>query len=851
MKLHLRAMAIARFDDTPARLVAVALLLLSLQTYSGAVFADDASASSIDDTDLDALINGAGVPASPAEQPHEPQPQGDDRLATIKVGPPERSEEALASPRRRQLEEIVVTAQRREESLQDVPVSVTAFSGDFLMQRDITSFSSVAHLTPGFVFSQQFGQVSPTIRGIGADRFSLTSEPGVALYVDDIYYGRPFLPQAALSSVERIEVLKGPQGTLYGRNAEGGALKIVTRRPSDDLEGTFSAQYGSFNRRAANGSLSGPLWGSLRGLAAFAIEDHDGYIENRTLDRTVEAHEVRSGHVSFLADPADWLTLRLSANRSQQYDTGPTPHATTPVTFGVAAGSLAVPIFHPYDAYLAALEQAIGPLDTLRRELLGSIAGGRTSHDPRVVSQDLLSWTRIKSSAASFSADATGEHVEGRLILGHLSSRRNLSFDGDMTDFAGLHFVDPTFTTGRQWSAELQLSGDADLHGLGSLRWLVGGFAFDEAGTERLTMVVVGLGQADFSIPSALIAPSNIPLLQHGALTGTTWRTRQDVRSYAAFADLEWEPLAWLRVHLGQRFTEDRKLGQRSVEHPDPGQACEDERQEVVARTWTPRAGLDVFFSDGNMLYASLSRGFKSGGSNLLACGAPPYDPEWLDAYELGLKSAWFGGLLQINAAVFAYQYSGIQIETVVGLSTRVENAAQGRAEGFELQVVALPLDVLKIDASVAYLNARYEDYMATDPFQATEQGAVINVGLGEPEDLSGNRLNKSPRWSSSLNLGLTHFTERGQIDASLGVTYTGSMFFDQFNHDFAQSSDYLLWNAYLSYSTGAFELRAFGKNLTDESYISGQFTPSAVLGGPISFYGEPRTVGIQATINF
>ncbi|HKY91046.1 MAG TPA: TonB-dependent receptor [Nevskiaceae bacterium] len=766
-------------------------------------------------------------------------PVNDATAGAVPAGEPAR--------RAAQIGEIVVTAQRREENLQDVPISVTAFSADDIAERTIVSFGDVAKSTPGFVFGQTFGQVAPTIRGVGADRFTISSEPGVALYVDDIYLGRPYLPQAALTTLERIEVLKGPQGTLYGRNASGGALKLVSQRPTDEFRMTAGVQYGSFDEVVGRASVNLPIADGLEGLLAVVASERDGYVDNRTLDREVEGSEVFSVRGALAYEATDWLDIDLNADLSRQKDSGPIANAVTPVVFGFS-DSLATPALAPLDLYLGALETRFGVvLDPLREALVARLVGGQVSHDPRVTYQDSPTKTDIDNEGVGLTFSTRAGDWGGKLITGYRESRRDFLLDGDMTDFPALAFVDPNFTEAHQVSAELQVSLDTAFPGLGGdVHALTGAFYYHEEGSEDINASILQLDPGNLQALGDLIPPSILPLFQNDGLSQILFRSSQLTRSVAGFGDVEWRALDWLAVHLGGRYTLDDKEIVGTVREP-PGLArtCEDQRLADDFGATTVRSGLDFLIDDERMVYASFSQGYKSGGFNPASCDGEAYKPEYVDAWELGLKSRWLDGSLQLNGAVFRYDYTDIQVEKVVGFATSVVNGPKATIEGAELAATWAAAAWLTLEGAACYLDTAYGTFSDDDPFTQADPSVI---------DLKGNRLNKAPEWSGNAaatvhgDLGAT-----GALSARLEWSYTGRMFYDYFNHPFAHGEAYEIWNLFLNFAPpgGRWGVQAFGKNLADEFYWAGQVTPSAVVGGPFTFYGMPRTFGVAVSFTF
>lgn len=756
------------------------------------------------------------------------------------------------------IEEVIVSAQRRQESLQDVPISIAAYSQEMIAERNITAMSDVALSTPGFVASQSFGQIAPTIRGIGADRFSMSSEPGVALYIDDIYLGRPYLPQATLSQIERIEVLKGPQGTLYGRNTSGGAVKVVTRRPTDYVEFSGALQAGNYDHKVAKASIAGPIVDALKARLSVYKEERDGYTFNAARNEWVDAHESESARLSIDWAAAHWLDVSLNADVNSQYDTGPVAYSVVPVTFSAASDLELTPALAPFDGILNPLLSLLEPgsdvLDPLTDALAENV-GGRNSSSPRTVYQDAPTFTDIESQTVSLTLAAALGEIDVKLIAGYADSERDFPNDSDLTDLPGITLTTGN-TTGEQFSLELQATSELSMPVGGALRWFAGAFYYTEDASEIYEFEVVSLldllgvddpALNDFLQTAGELLPSQpLAILQNEGVGQIFFDAAQETESVAAFFDLEWDAASWMSLRLGSRFTKDTKrLLNRTVQNVDPRVGCEGESGEADFDATTLRAGADFPFADNRLVYVSYTEGFKAGGFSGLSCGDSAYAPEYVDAFEVGLKSQWMDGALQVNAAVFDYKFTDIQVEKVVGFATEVENAAEASIRGAEASVTYLPFSFLALDLGAAYLDATYGEFFDDDPYTIVDESE---------EDLSGNRLNKSPRWSGNVGAKVSHITRTGsEVSARVEWSYTDEMYYDQFNHDFALAEEYEVWNLFLSWDLPEHGLvfRGFGKNLTDEEYISGQFTASALVGSPYAYYGAPRTYGLEVEYRY
>ena len=795
-----------------------------------------------------ALVSGS----APGQEPPSADPAVSASARTETPAAPARSYAGV--------EQIVVTAQRRSENLQDVPISVAAFGEEAINKRVITSFADVAKSTPGFQFSQHLASQTPTIRGVGSDRFNLSAEPGIALYVDDVYFARPFLPMVDLIDMQRIEILRGPQGTLYGRNTTGGAMKLITKDPSEELEGLIGGQYGSFDQKAGRASVAGPIIDDLRARISVYYEDRDGWLENPVRNETLNGEEIFSGKVKAKWDILDWLHLDVGGDYTDQDMNGPAGQATTPMTFGIPGGDGIPPAFYPYDVFLNGLMEQFPGVDLapLRQRLLSELTGYETSLDPREVRQDGDTFTFIKSEGFHATLNAELFGIDAKWINGFRHATRDLTWDVDLTSFPG---ADQIFeTSSQQESSELQLSSDTELpsafgFSLGSLHWLAGGFFFHEKAREFVTAdlvkVFVGLEGLGELIPDTIQ-----PIFTRGNAVGVSAPSAQETYSYAGFADLQWNLREWLRLHLGTRYSVDDKDSVHSYTNPLPNQVCTDEHDSHTWSRATFRAGVDYVFDDERMVYVSFDQGYKTGGFNTFGCFQKFYDPELIKAYELGFKSQWFDQTLQFNISAFHYDYTDLQQEEIRSLSTVVVNAPKAEANGGELTVVWRPIDYLTLDGGAAYLDARYREFSQVDPY--TAEGMITNTLLlpgvpGELVNLRGNRISKSPPWMVNLGIEPTYpISDTDEVSARLQWNYTDATEFDNYNHHFSRRPSYQVTDFFLTFehALGYWQtrlgLRGFVKNLTDETYISGKWAQLSPIGGPFGYYAPPRTWGVE-----
>lgn len=338
-----------------------------------------------------------------------------------------------------QVEELIVTAEKREESLQRTPLAVTALSNKSLETRAIQDVQSLALAAPGLSYNKVSNFVQLAIRGISLEQINLGGEPGVALHQDGVYLARPFVGDATFSDLARVEVLRGPQGTLYGRNATGGSVNLVANEPSSTFAARLGLTIGDYSRARFEGLINGPLGDSVQGRASFVLDRHGGYTRNLANGRELDNGRTGSARAALAFEPSSDIRFVLTADYSREADTGPTFH--------------------------------VGDIPGTAPAL-----GGRTTNDPRTIFIDGPASDRMTSWGVTGKLTWDGPGVRVASTSAYRDSQFRLRSDLDGTDFFLVN--EDLFERGRQWSEELQLSSRGD----GPLSWLVGGYAFHETG---------------------------------------------------------------------------------------------------------------------------------------------------------------------------------------------------------------------------------------------------------------------------------------------------------------------------------------------------------------------------------
>jgi iron complex outermembrane recepter protein len=710
--------------------------------------------------------------------------------------------------------EIIVTAQRRAESVQDVPIAITALSGDNLADAGILDTENLSTLTPGLLVQRSVvGQIR--IRGIGNENYTIAGDPGVAVHSDGVYVARASAGLFDLYDINRIEVLRGPQGTLYGRNATGGVINVIPNAPTDDFGGALSATYGNYNMVRVDGFVNVPLSNGFAARLAGLGHFRDGYIENTNADARARGF----GDL----DNRDVFALRGQL----AYDDGG-PFTARIAIESINDGSNLSPYKYLNRPNALPTADFGGGANAFTRDFRRTVNQGFELTIPgttRTVGDDGDVFTTNQLSGALHLGYDFG-NVTLSSITGYRRTRFNWLNDGDGSDVFYVNYIQQDFT--KQWSQELQLSGGGD-----RLEWLVGGYYFRETGDSFI----------------ALPFPFGANLPFYITIDGSA-RTR----ALAAFGELRWRPTDDLTLTLGGRYSDERRsaryryeinFGAPTVANPDLADTF---------GAFTPRAVINYAVNPDVNVYASVTRGFKSGGFNLLAI-QPGFEPETLWSYEGGVKTSFDGGRGFINAAVFYTDYKNVQVQQIVNLQSVLTNAAAATIKGAELEFGYRQALGWEAGGTIAYLDATYDAFCTGDP---TQPAAPISPGCNaaNPIDLSGNRFPRAPRWTLSGYVGYTaDLGGSGTLGARVDLRHQSLTYFTQFNRPLISQEGYSVINARINWTSASerFGLSVWANNLTNKLYFtevleSGAFNPQLVGQ---AYVAPPRTYGLTASVRF
>lgn len=726
------------------------------------------------------------------------------------------STQAAASYDSGQIEEVLVSARRRgEERLQDVPVAVSVLSDEDLRKAGIRDLSEVASRTPSFTFGQQIGnQQEVVIRGIGTLRLTgSAAEPSVGLFIDEVYVGRRGTATPPLFDLERVEVVRGPQGTLYGKNVVGGAVNLISARPGSETAARIAVSYGQFDTFGGRdlwegtGYITGELSDALAGRLAVYYRKHDGYSQNTLLDEALDDQDNYAVRGSLLFQPAAALDIHVTADFSHNDSNGQSRRAVD-------------------DSSVAGLGAVVG--------------SGLLSDNVR---ESDAPWTQWEDhDTAGLTA-----RVDYRLGSGHtltyLSAVRYGNFNGryslvgtrsppSLTDAANGQREKYTGIT-----QDLRLSSPA---GGGALRW-VAGLYFLREDTDII----------DNSIATTFLAalgPGSVGDILDGEFI---YDQENITKSSAIYGELSWALADALSLTLGGRYTYDDKNYRNRSEcldygaQPDFILCVAPLGAEVwnirTSKSWselTPKASLDWRASDSALLYVSAARGFKGGGwqgkPGTAAAALLPYDPEIAWTYEIGAKTDWADGRIRANLAIFHTDFDDLQVEQLddAGLSLIIDNAASARIDGVELEVQLRPVPELQLWLSGSYLDSEYEDFMDS-----------------AGNDLSGNRLARTPelRFTGGADY-VVRINDTLSLDTRVEYQWQDEMPWLVENTVFEDSFGLLDARVALQALETRWEVALFGRNLTDELY---RVDAIPFLGDVFSRFGTPRSYGVQFTKTF
>lgn len=753
---------------------------------------------------------------------------------------------------------VVVTAQKKEENVQEIGLSVTTFSGDAAREFGFDDSTDIVAQVPGLNVGTPVGEgnnPSFTLRGVGLNDFNDNNEGPIAVYVDDVYQAA--LPGLTfqLFDTERVEVLRGPQGTLYGRNATGGLIHFISRRPTEEFEGYAEIEGGRFGTVNVDAYLSGPIADSVRARVSAAYDSRNGYVENR---------------IGPDANEADSLALRGQL----EFDVG-------------EAGLLNIKGFYSKADTVAPQYQ--------HQATLGATGADNLPFCPGDVPRDI--WCYADTDGDNFAGEYNrtgvlnievfGVHANYTHDFGGVQLTNIFSYQDtekrheEDTDVGPTSALAPTFTSDiKAITNELRFSGD---YARGS--WQLGGFFLDTEVVSANELLVQWRGDFAALLDSdPAVFGGGLAAFTPGFDTGPDLQPAiffdvdytQDTRSWAGFGQFDFAITDGVTVTGGVRYTSEHRdfdyinqapagallnnlvngLGEANYFSLRPGDvngfaaAVGAGPADVVAADANildddnviGKATLDWQATDDLLLYATWSRGFKAGGFNagfldqtdFVTSDQVKFRSERLTSYEAGFKWTAPNGQIRVNASGFYYDYDDFQALTFQGLSQFITNG-QATYYGGEAEIGLRPFDGLDAQFGVSLLD--------TDVDGVTVQGVTLD----------NREAVLAPNVTANGFVRYARPVAGGELAGTLSFNYQGEHFFDITNTDISRQSGYALFDARLSYAPedGFWEVAVFGKNLTDKEYLVYTFDFTGPAGLNQKFFGPPRWFGGSVAVRF
>jgi iron complex outermembrane receptor protein len=703
------------------------------------------------------------------------------------------------------LEEITVTARRREEALQQVPIAVSAFSSEELQKLQATDLGGLQGTVPNLNLVQGRGSATSAnvyIRGIGQPDALQTFDPAVGIYLNDVFISRIQGALFNLYDIERVEVLRGPQGTLYGKNTIAGAIRLISKKPPDALSGNFEVGYGDYNRMDAKAYVGGPVTDSLGASLAALYSKRDGIVEDVTTGREYNDIDTTAARGILSFEPSDTVDVSLALDYTRQRN---------------------------------ALNLGRPEAPLIQVNLLGGVRVLQPAPTGPWAFEARTSFTGDEGQELDHAGVAltVGWQVSDAWRLKSITGYRDLDVDNYVDIDASRWELGDVFVgvDQDQLSQEFQ-------------------FLFDDGG--RLN-AVFGLYYLNENITSHQEAYAD-DFLTLGALPLTFLRTVDDdldTDSYAIFGQGNWQFTDRLSAILGLRYTYESKDYFRTTSTFSNFAALVGTFDYPDDESWdafTPSLGLDYQVTDDSLLYVSAGRGFKSGGFNGRAntpgeTGA--YDPEYVWTYEIGSKNTLADGRMRLNGAVFYSDYTDFQARVsevvdpnapIPNFSFPVLNAAELDIWGAEVELLWLPVDGLTVQGQLGYLNADYAE------FTETVRGPT---GTPVERDRSGDEPPFAPEWTARLGVSYEFgLAEHGWLTLAADASYRSKSWLSVDNREVLTQDDFALMNVLASWQSQSRTWRASAgvRNLTDEVYKTDAQEFSSVGNIQTAYYGDPRT---------
>jgi len=715
------------------------------------------------------------------------------------------------------LEEIIVTAERRSESLQDIAASISAITGDKIDKLGIRNINDLQNFIPGLmVKSSTLGRTKFNIRGVGQAPDDITVESGVGVFIDDIYLPRVGAASGALYDLERIEVLRGPQGTLYGRNTAGGSVNFITKKPGDELDGKFSAEVGNLSTRNFKGYLSGPLVADkLFAKVSMVSLKSDGYMLNTFTGNKGIGVDTLAGRFGLRFVVSEDVEISMTADFERD--------RPDPTLYNIG----------PEDGFLSFIQ-----------ELFNDLAGfpifpGESATNFYEANVDNDGFEKLDTWGLMLRTDVSYDAFDAAYIFGYRESKLKSDTDRDLSPLNLLNDAVDEKSSWGSGEARFTSNSEGSLSLDGKLEWTVGLYYFWEDGTR----------QNDFYTDAA------VALATGGFFDGrATLRFNQTIKTnaYATFGQSTYSISPSTRLTVGARWTKEEKKGGIATSAMDPaggaifgppnnGGIIDEIFDTVTTKKWsdlTLKFGFEQDLGDDAMLYATYSEGFKSGGfngtSSTRVIAEKGFDPENVTSYETGIKAS-FNNRLNVNFSLFKMDYNNLQTAIVSDGGTPFVLNASADIKGAELEVTAIPVENLLVHMSAGYIDSKFTKFQ-------------------DNPDAIGTRVNGIPKWKYSIDA--TYAIDVGAGEMDLQGDYSWESATTTLLQAGVRAPELIsrgLLNFRLSFTpeNEKWEIAGWVRNATDVKYwraagaAVGRTSP---VGSQSRLPGSPRTYGLSLT---
>lgn len=738
------------------------------------------------------------------------------------------------------LEELVVTAQRRAENVQSVPISITAVSAAELKRNGVNDVSRLEMITPGFTFGRSGSDARPAIRGVRTETISAPNDPTIGFYLDGVYQSRAQQALIPLFDMERVEIQRGPQGTLYGRNTFGGNIAVMTQAPKADFSAGLSGEIGDYNLRRVEGFVNLPVNDKLQFRFAGTRAKQDGYVtstKNPDLNIFEKDEVALRGAVRFA--PTDSFEALLRAGYWLNKGDGGGAYGYK------VLGTLVNPTTGARSLYGVAAPYNPTVRDGVVDQY-GADIGVPVTSDPYKNDWDYRPFERTEEKYVTLQLSKDlGDVAVLRSITGYTRFRSNRSADLDQSSvvfpaagivagFAGSGYQQND-TNVESTSQELQLASKSSK----PLQWIVGGYALHDKISEPYSQY--------YTAPSATAVDSRTI-------------TQLDTNAYAAYAQASYYVVPdKLRLTGGVRYTsETKQYDIANFTIPQTGGVVSGAPTRTTSAKGAPdfkktifRVGAEYFATDQSMVYANASTGFRSGGLNNNSSNAlipASFGPEEVTAYEVGSKNRFLDNRLQINAAAYYYEFKQLQI-SILDAATNlsyVRNAGAATSKGAEISVEARPTNALRLSGSISLSKARYDDYARPNDFWTATNGDPRTVNL------AGNKIPMSPSFKSTLGVSYEFsLGDAGSLTPYASWVHSSSYYTNDYNTVLDREDGYDKFDANLSWGSadGRYSAELYVHNITDTAVLN-----RAVLGNNQRIqvsYEPPRMIGFKFGLRY